>query len=169
MNRQMTTDSLIDSLLQALDGEAEHLRKVTDYLAELSRLILKRDEMGLKDLLEQARHETLVRNQSDTDRHRIVAAMAGAMGCPPSAVTLSMLAEAVPVRRQELQARRASLRRMVEELRNQHYSTSMLLGEMIRINRSLLASITGNAGNMTYGRSGSARWSGADNILNLRY
>ncbi len=169
MNRQNTIESITDRLLRTLDQEAEHLSKVIEYLAELSRLILKRDEGSLQELLEQTRQETLLRDSAEADRKELIAGIAEAAGCQPSAVTLSMLEEVVPAYRPVLHEKRLHLRKLVEDLRKQHYSTTMLLGEMIRINRSLLAGITGNKGNVTYGRGGQAKWAGADNILNLRY
>jgi hypothetical protein len=169
MNSQMDIESITDRLLGTLDREAEHLGKVIEYLAELSRLVLKRDERGLQELLEQTRHETLLRDSTEGDRKELIATIADIVGCQPSAVTLSMLEGVVPVYQPVLHEKRLHLRQLVEDLRKQHYSTTMLLGEMIRINRSLLAGITGNRGNVTYGRGGRAKWTGADNILNLRY
>jgi hypothetical protein len=169
MNGQTSIESVIEQLLASLDREAEHLSKVIDYLGDLSRLILKRDEDGLHELLEQTRQETLLRDSTEDERKKLIAIIARIVNCAPSSVTLSMLEDVVPSCRVALQKRRTKLRQQVELLRKQHYSTTMLLGEMIRINRSLLAAITGTSGNVTYGRGGQAKWAGADNILNLRY
>lgn len=169
MNGQTSIELIVERLLQTLEQEAEHLAKVTDYLAELSRLIMRRDEKGLQDLLDRTREETLTQNSADMERKGLVVTIAGLIGCAPASVTLSMLEETVPSYASVLKEKRLRLRRLVEDLRRQHYSTTMLLGEMIRINRSLLAVITGNKGGVTYGRGGQAKWAGAENILNLKY
>jgi hypothetical protein len=169
MNGQATIESLIERLLLTLDHEAEHLGRVTEYLTQLSRLILKRDEQGLQELLDQARLETLSKENYDAQRHSLVASIASAIGCQVPDVTLSMLERVAPEYRHPLQQKRTHMRKLVEDLRMQHYSTTMLLGEMIRINRSLLAGITGGTGGVTYGRGGRTKWAGAENILNLKY
>jgi flagellar biosynthesis/type III secretory pathway chaperone len=170
MKPKMTMESLTTRLLDALDLEAQHLRMVTEFLATLSRMILKRDEAGLRDLFSRVHEETLVHESNESLRHELMVSLADLAGCPVSAVTLSMLERLVPAHQErQIQKRRQDLRKIVDELRKQHYGTTMLLGEMIRINRSLLAGITGGCNSTTYGRGGQAKWAGADNILNLRY
>jgi hypothetical protein len=170
MNKQMTIESLTDRLLEALDREAAYLSSITDHLATLSRLVLKRDESALNDLLEEVKDETSNRIRNETARGELTAALATVIGCQTSAITLTMLEKHVS-RQQELQLQKrgAQLRILVGDLQKQHYSTSMLLCEMIRINRTLLAGITGGSNGMTYGRGGQAKWNGTDNILSMRY
>jgi flagellar biosynthesis/type III secretory pathway chaperone len=169
MNQQMTIEPLVEKLLGALDQETACLRASTDHLVALNRLILKRDVTGLNSLLEQIRIESAIRDSNEINRDELMMSLASVIGCQISAVTLSMLERLVPTQQPLLQQKRTQLRRLIDELRKQHYSTSMLLGEMIRINRSLLAGITGRSDSMTYGRGGRTTWAGADNILNLRY
>jgi flagellar biosynthesis/type III secretory pathway chaperone len=170
MNKQMTIESLADRLLETLDREAAHLRIITDHLASLSRLVLKRDEAALYGLLEEVREEAANRSRSENARGELTTALAAAIGCRPSEITLSMLEKHVSRQQeQQLRKRGANLRLLVADLQKQHYSTSMLLCEMIRINRTLLAGITGSSNGVTYGRGGQAKWSGSDNILSVRY
>ncbi|HSV27361.1 MAG TPA: flagellar export chaperone FlgN [Sedimentisphaerales bacterium] len=170
MNPETSVDSLTSRLLDALDKEADHLRRVTDFLGELSRLIIKRDEAGLHALFGRVHEETLSHESSENERGRVTVLLAGAVGCAPAELTLSMLERFVPAHHlQQLRRRRKELGEVVDALRKQHYSTSMLLGEMIRINRSLLAGLTGSSSGVTYGRGGRAKWAGTNNILNLRY
>ncbi len=170
MTPQTTIDGLTARLLDALDLEAEHLRRVTEFLGILSRLILKRDEAGLRELFTRVHEETLTHDRNESARHELLASMAEIAGCPVSAVTLTMLERLVGAQQvQHIRRKRQDLSQLIAGLRKQHYGTTMLLGEMIRINRSLLAGITGGCNSTTYGRGGQAKWTGADNILNLRY
>jgi len=170
MKSSKTIESLTDELLEALDQEAGHLQKVTEFLATLSRLIMKRDEAGLRELFCRVHDETVVHQDIENRRYQLIASIAEITGCKVQEITLSMLEKLVPDSyRQHVIARKRSLKQIIDSLRKQHYSTTMLLSEMVRINRSLLAGITGGCSSMTYGRGGQARWSGADNILNLRY
>lgn len=169
MKSQTTIESLTTGLLDALDREAEHLGRVTEFLAVLSRMIIKRDEAGLRELFSRVHEETLKHESNAGLRHELMVSLADLAGCRASAVTLSTLERLVPTHQRQIRKKRQDLRKTVDELRKQHYSTAMLLGEMIRINRSLLAGITGGCNGMTYGRGGQAKWAGADNILNLRY
>ena len=170
MSRQMPIESMIDLLLGSLDQEAEHLGRVTEYLASLSRLIVKRDEAGLNELLGQVHREAQAHEANERLRVEMTNSLARLLGCQATEVTLSKLEKSVGGQTSLLlQKKRIQLRKLVDELRKQHYSTMMLLVEMIRINRSLLAGITGGSDSITYGRGGQARWAGADNILNLRY
>jgi hypothetical protein len=142
----------------------------SDLLAALSRLILKRDEPALHDLLQEVMVETADRSRNEAVRGELTAALAAVIGCQPSTITLSMLEKHVsPQQEQQLQKKRVQLRLLVGELQKQHNSTTMLLCEMIRINRTLLAGITGNSSSMTYGRGGQAKWNGTNNILSVRY
>jgi hypothetical protein len=170
MNRDMTIEPLIDRLLEALESETSQLSCITDLLAELSRLILKRDEAALQTLLDHVRDEVAQRSSNEARRRGCMATIASLLGCDESALTLTMLERYVsPEKARQLQQRKAQLRLKVAELRRQHYSTTLLLTEMIRINRTLLAGITGSRDTMTYGRGGQAKWAGADNILSVRY
>jgi flagellar biosynthesis/type III secretory pathway chaperone len=170
MNSQADIEPQVDRLLGILDCEAAYLSLAAERLSAVSRLVLKRDVAALEELLEEIRNESDERARCEAARRELICSLALTTGCDASTITISMLEKHVGRDRQQLLAeKKLQLRRLIEEVRKQLASTGMLLSEMIRINRSLLAGLTGRTGNITYSRNGRARWAGADNILNLKY
>lgn len=154
------TQPLVDELLAALDEELVVLDTKCRHLKALSEHLVARDNDGAEVLMQQMELAEADQRQAD---HRLGAAgglLAGNLGLSPGSARLSDLIPLLPpdVGR-TLQAKRQQLVDGASRLRRRHLETAMLLGECMRINRTLLEAFKPSCQSVvTYGVGGSDRW-----------
>ncbi|MHC4622297.1 MAG: flagellar export chaperone FlgN [Planctomycetota bacterium] len=162
----------VDELLVILDEDIQHIQKSLLQLNELRSMVIKRDDVGLGELLERIRPASEERAAGELKRRSIREELAAEMGCPPEQVTLSRLETVLPrEKRAEVAQRKTQLKLLVAELKKEHLSTSLLLLECARFNRLLLRSILdfGRTDTLIYSSDGTASRQIDQTFVNLRF
>ena len=132
----------IDALLTCLDNDVQHLQKGILQLDELRRLVIKHDDDALSILLEEIQTEVDDYKRHERKRQSIWRELAAVLGYDLKQMTLSTLETILPKAiTGRITEKKKQIRGLVEELRKEHVSTSMLLLECARINHTLLKGI----------------------------
>lgn len=135
-------DDKLDRLLAVLDKDIEHIENCLSRLGELRCLVIKRDDGTLSRLLENIRLESDSYAHNDSQRRCIRRQLADDFGVGGEQLTLSVLENLLPAhKRPHLTARKAKLRSLVDQLKNEYASTAMLISNCARINSVLLKGI----------------------------
>ena len=148
----------VNELLFALDGDIQYLRENLSRLNELRSQVVKRDEVSMRRLLETIKSESNSYKDNELKRQSLKEKLAIALDCSPKQMTLSRLeAELSEEKKHEVARRRIKLQTLVEKVKKEHLSTTMLLSDCARFNGVLLASVLelGQTGTSTYSPSGS--------------
>lgn len=145
----------VDELLDLLSEEAQELGRLLPVLEDQQRALLDGDAARVADLAR--RQEALAERLSGLEhgRRRLIARVAGDLGLPPGAVTLSALAERLPDPPARLGALRNDLRAQLTRLSTVHRRNTFLLARSAEYLAGLLSHIV-NAltPTPTYGRQG---------------
>ena len=161
-----------EELLAVLEADVQHIQESLSTLDRLRGLLIKHDETGLQELLQQIREQADAYAAVESQRQRLRRQLAGLLGRPADDVTLSSLAEALPPPLREAVTRqKAILRDLVERLRREHRNTSLMLADCTRFNRALFHAIfqQGKAQPMVYGAAGTARPASPSHLMNVQF
>ncbi len=154
------TQSLVDGLMAALDEELAVLDVKCLHLEELSAVLVARDDDGTEKLMAQMESGETDQRRADVHLGQAGEALAESLGLSWGSARLSDL---IPLLEPEvgrlIQAKRQQLIDGASRLRRRHLETAMLLGECMRINRTLLEAFKPSCQSVvTYGAKGSDRW-----------
>jgi flagellar biosynthesis/type III secretory pathway chaperone len=149
-------DGLVNELVDVLDENICQVKLTLLRLDELRKAVIKRDEAGLRALLETIKDEGPEYRRVELRRENIRARLANFLGYVSSELNLSRLCTNVSEdKRKLILNRQKELGGLVERLRNEHISTRILLAECRRFNNVLLRGIFGQSeGSVTYDRRG---------------
>jgi hypothetical protein len=167
----ISIEDKIDELLAVLDTDIRHIQQNLSYLNELRSYVIKRDDTSLSKLLELIRGRSGSYRSQELKRQSVRKELADALGWSLEQVTLSALGSGLPKeKRGQVTKKKEQLSSLVNELRKEHLSTSLLLSECARINRTLLKEIfnPGNSGTVYYGSNGAAKRQSDMAFVNLQ-
>jgi hypothetical protein len=168
--KEIDFGGLVDELADVLDENIRQVRLTIVRLDELRSAVIKRDEAGLRALLETIQEEGPGYSMVESSRERIRKRLAGILGCPVEELNLSRICEHVSEEKSgSILSRQEELRGLVDRLRIEHTSTRILLMECRRFNNILLRGIFGEGGEgVTYDKRGGASWECERSTTNLR-
>jgi hypothetical protein len=150
----------VERLLVCLDKDAQYMQKSLLQLDEMRKLVIKRNEAALGNLLQDIQAEAGSHRQHELKRNSIRKGLADSLRCGIEQVTLSALAAGVSGERKErLTQMKARLRALCAELKKEYLSTSLLLAECARFNNLLLRGIfnLGQAESVHYKSNGATK------------
>jgi hypothetical protein len=171
MARSPATETKVTALLEVLDTDIRHVETVLSRLDALRALLIRRDDEGLKCLLEDLQWQSEARLANERKRQALRGELAAQLGCRAEELTLSALKGKLPgPSRSAVAERQMRLKMLVEQLKREHTLTTLLLADCARFNRSLLRALFGLAGrgNVTYSSSGAAQPQGGAALMNLQ-
>jgi hypothetical protein len=161
-----------EELLAVLEADGRHILESLSSLDRLRGLLIKHDETGLQELLQQIRMQTDAYGAVESQRQRLRRQLAALLDCPADDVTLSRLAAALPPpRREAVMHLKMTLRDLVKRLQREHRNTGLLLADCTRFNRALFRAIfqQGKAQPMVYGAAGKARPASQSHLMNVQF
>lgn len=163
-------DGLTDELLSVLSDDIRHIKQTLERLDALRAAVIRRDEEGLKCLLDEVADEQGNYEPVERRRDGIRKQMADVLGCGIEEMNLSKLCGQLTGERRDLVAQaRQELQGICEKLRKEHMATNILLKECSRFNNLLLRGILGNGrGTVTYNSRGDASWELQKGMVSIR-
>jgi len=162
----------VDELLAVLDKDIQHMEKSLSRLNELRSLVIKHDDDALGKLLEDIQAESDTYTSNELKRQSIRKELATAFGCNVEQMTLSRLEATLPKERKaQVAEKKAKLRSLTNELKEEHLSTAMLLSDCARFNSLLLKSVfdLGKTETVTYNSNGSTKRQTDTAFVNLQF
>lgn len=145
-----TATTKTDELLAVLDADIEHLETTLSGLDALRSLLIKRDDDGLRALLEEITRQGDARQENERQRQRLRAELAQALSCEPEQLTLSRLQAVLSEpQRTALRERQTRLKALMADLKREHRLTALLVSDCARFNRSLMRVVFGLDGKDT--------------------
>lgn len=167
-----TIENNVDELLAVLDEDIRHIHDSLLQLNELRSAVIKRDDAALNRLLGTARAKAGSYAANESKRQILRKDLANALGCNVEQMTLTRLESRLPIEKKaQIANKKAELRRLTDELKKEHLSTSILLSECARFNSLLLRSIfdLGKTRTVTYRANGAANRQMDGTFVNLRF
>jgi len=164
-------ENKLDELLAHLECEAEYLQNCLVYLDELKKLVIKRDEPALRELLEIIQVELAGHKIHEQNRQLARRKLAEALGCSKTEITLTALQKLLPQDKcTRLVDIRTKLKSLIERLKAEYASTAMLVAECSRFNSFVLKSIftQGKTGATFYNATGTANRQSESAFVNLK-
>ncbi len=169
-------ENKLDELLSHLEGDIIYLQNCLQYLDELRRLVIKRDETGLRGLLDVIQAESDSHKKHESARQLIRKELADCLGCSCEQMTLTALESGriagLPQDKHiHITSCRAKLKALIDRLKVEYSSTAMLLSECSRFNSLILKSVfaLGKTGGIYYNASGAAKRQNESAFVNLRF
>jgi hypothetical protein len=165
------TERRIDVLLHVLDEDIRHVEAVLTRLDTLRTLLLKRDDKGLENLLEEIRQQADTYAAHEQKRQVLRGELAAELGCRPNDLTLSKLkGQLSGPHRTALAERQTRLRALIAQLQREHMLTTLLIADCARFNRALRRALFGLLGheNVTYRPTGAAQPQGGASLMSLQ-
>jgi len=162
----------VDELLTFLDEDSRHIQDSLSKLNELRSLVIKRDNAALGRLLESIQAESDSYRSHELKRQSIRKDLANALGCNLEQMTLSRLEANLPKEKKEqVILRKTKLKSLINELKKEHLSTTLLLSECARFNNMLLKSIfdLGKTDVVYYDSNGATRRQTDTAFVNLQF
>jgi len=150
----------VDELLACLDKDSRHIQESLSQLNKLRSLVIKRDDAGLGTLLKIIHAESDSYINHESKRQTIRKELANALGCNTEQMTLSALEASLPKgKKAQVTKKKAKLMSLIEELKKEYLSTTLLLSECTRFNNLLLKSIfdLGKTGTVYYNSNGATK------------
>ena len=150
----------VDELLACLDKDSQHIQESLSQLNKLRSLVIKRDDAGLGTLLKIIQAELDSYGNHESKRQTIRKELAHALGCNTEQMTLSALEASLPKgKKAQVTKKKAKLMSLIEELKKEYLSTTLLLSECTRFNNLLLKSIfdLGKTGTVYYNSNGATK------------
>ncbi len=150
----------VDELLACLDKDSRHIQQSLLQLNKLRSLVIKRDDAGLGTLLKIIQTESDSYRNHESKRQTIRKELANALGCNTKQMTLSALEVSLPKgKKAQVTKKKAKLMSLIEELKKEYLSTTLLLSECTRFNNLLLKSIfdLGKTGTVYYNSNGATK------------
>lgn len=166
-----TMEARVRMLLTVLDEDIRHVETVLLRLDALRALLVKRDDMGLEQLLEEIRRQGETYADNEQKRQALRRELAAQLGCRESDLTLSKLRGRLSGQnRAAIEERQARLKSLVEQLKREYKLTTLLVADCARFNRSLMRALFGGdgKGSMTYGPSGAAKHQTGTTLMSLK-
>lgn len=163
-------DGLVDELADVLDENIRQVKLTIVRLDELRSAVIKRDEAGLRALLEAIQDEGPSYSMVESRRERIRKRLADVLGCTAVELNLSRICEHLSEEKSgSILSRQEELQQLVDKLRVEHTSTRILLMECRRFNNVLLRGIFGQGGEgVTYDKRGGSSWDSERGTMSLR-
>ena len=147
----------VEELLAVLDEDIRHLEATLSHLDALRRLLIKRDDTGLRELLDEIGRQAGAREENEQKRQHLRAELAVTVPCTPDQLTLSRLQSVLPdPYRGVLCERQGRLRALMTDLKREHKVTALLVSDCARFNRALMRVVFGLDGKdtVTYNPNG---------------
>jgi hypothetical protein len=161
-----------EELLAVLETDALHMQESLSILDRMRGLVIKHDESGLQEMLQQIRAKADAYAAAESQRQRLRRQLAVLLDCPLAELTLSRLTAALhPPLRDRAVRQRAILRDLAERLRREHRNTSLLLTDCVRFNLALFRAIfhQGKTQPVVYGATGMARPVPSSHLMNVQF
>ena len=162
----------VAQLLAVLDRDIQHVTENLSRLNELRGLVVKRDDVSLYKLLEGIKSEANRYKENELKRKLLRKELAIALNCGLEQTTLSRLeAELSGKNKAEVTERKTKLQTIIEELKKEYLSTTILLSDCARFNSVLLKSVLefGRTGTITYNPKGFAKHQAGLGFVNLQF
>jgi hypothetical protein len=162
----------VDRLLLVLQKDIKHVQYGIEKLDKLRELLIRRDDVGLGQLLEEMRLQSQEYIENQKLRGELRQQIAAILGWPAEQVRLGRLQEVVPVEQGIfVRQMRRQLKEVISRLKNEYTGTVVLLADLARFNSMLLGAIlgTGQSRNITYDAHGGASRSGEVAFVNLQF
>ena len=153
-------ENYVDEMLDCLDVDIEHIRKNLSRLNEMRELVIKRDDVELRKLLDSIQGESDIYRENETRRLMLRKKIADSLGCGIENITLSKLANRLPEnKRNRVIEKKEQLKSLVGNFKKEYAGTIVLVSECARFNKMLLRSIFnhGQTGSVYYGANGTVR------------
>ncbi len=140
----------VDELLTVLDKDIQHIQESLSWLNELRGLVIKRDYAALSKLLQTIQTEADSYAATESQRLSLRKDLANTLGCSVEQVTLSALEAALPEEKKvRIENKKIKLKGLIQELRKEHLSTTLLLSDCARFIRQLLKALFDLGGKRT--------------------
>jgi len=162
----------VDQLLLIIDKDIQHIMENLSRLNGLRGMVVKRDDVSLRKLLESIQSKSNSYKENEFKRQSLREELATALDCSLEQMTLSRLeAELSGEKKREVKWRRIKLQTLAEKLKKEHLSTTMLLSDCARFNSVLLKSVLefGQTGTVTYNPKGFANRQARSAFVNLQF
>ena len=169
---QSTLQQKAQTLLGVLQQDVRHIEQSLDFLDRLRSLLIKRDEQGLKALLQEIQQENETYRHHERRRDQLRQELATLTACLPAEMTLSHLETYLEsTTRRDIRQCKLHLRDLSRRLQAEYRATTLLLHDLSRLNRALFKAIfqPPNAPPMTYGVNGSLKRDNRLGMLNLSF
>ena len=128
----------IDRLLVCLDNDIRHIEQNLSLLNELRTFVIKRDDASLVGLLEKLQNSSQTYVENETTRLSIRKELADTLECTCEQVSLSTLETTLPeIERSKITERKIKLKSLIEKLKNEYLSTTILLNECAILLRNI--------------------------------
>lgn len=159
---------LLAELHEILDLEQQRMEQTLGQLDELRSAVIRRDETGLQDLLNQIQIRQNDFSGLDQRRQTLRRRLAERIGCPESQLNLTRLIRGLPAEQGDpLRQRQQQLRKQIRELKMEHHLTGLLLADCARLNRMLLRAMLGGVGD-SYNAQGRSNWQVQDRLVSVQ-
>ena len=161
-----------EELVAVLETDVRHIQESLTLLDRLRSLLVKHDETGLQELLQQLRAEADAYASVEARRQRLRRHLAALLDVPTDELTLSRLAGALPAALgQSVACQRKALRDLVDRLGREYRSTSLLLADCVRFNSALFRAVFQQGKNETvvYGATGEARPCTQSHLMDVHF
>ena len=136
MNAESVLDGLVEELLAVLEADIVQVSLATERLDALRGAVIRRDEEGLRGLLEKVQCEGEKYRGVEARRQDLRGKLAKIAGCSCEEMNLSALCRMLSgEKRVTVAAKQERLRQLTEKLRREHLATTLLLRECSRLNK----------------------------------
>ena len=162
----------VDELLFVLDRDIQHIQDNLSRLNDLRCLVVRRDDVSLRKLLENLQTESSSYKTNELKRRLLREELAVILGCSLDQMTLSRLeADLSGEKKAEVAQRKTRLRMLTREFKKEHLSTMSLLSDCARFNSLLVKRVFefGQTGTITYSREGYAERQNDTAFMNLQF
>lgn len=163
--------SEVGELLNVLRAESDFIKGNTQKLELLRELVVKRDDDGLADLLEDLRSESQRHLENTKRRKALRGKIALALGWPVEEVRLSKLEPLLDEQtKEQLCLLRQELQNVSEQIKSELSGTTALLKELSRFNSMILNAILQGrqVREISYSSSGMKKQQQTSGIVNMR-
>lgn len=169
---QPTIQQKAQDLLKVLENDIAHIETNLKTLDQLRQLVIKRDENGLRQLLDKIRTQSTGHCQNELRREQLRSELAHLAQCLPAEMTLSHLETYLNQgTREKIHTQKKRLRQLTRKLTREVKNTALLLNDCARLNRALLKAMFKPQGTqgLTYRFNGSIKRNASVNMLNLSF
>lgn len=165
-------EEIADQLLVVLDRDIRHLEDTFTKLDQLRRLLVKRDNHALNQLLGNIQSQANEYRENESTRGILREKLALMFGCRIEHVTLSRIENNLTQEKKtELVKRQNKLRTLTGLLKKEYRTTQLLLSDCARFNRMLLKTIfeTGQSKTITYKPTGNTERQTDTVFMNVQF
>lgn len=172
MSQQATSvTENVEQMLAVLEKDVRHLEQTAQHLSDLRGFVIKRNEQGLSQLLEQIKAQAERYRSIERNRQLIREQLSKQLGCDTSKLTLSVLKNVLDEpQRTVVDEKQGALRNLVRRLQSEYALTVSLLSDCARINMLLLKAVfeRGRAEPVLYDSSGATTRQADAAFMNMR-